>query len=540
MKLINYLFLTAWRRMSLVTLGSVVAGLAGAALIAVIGRAVTGEGDRAALAAAFAGLCVATIVTKSLSEVLLLRLSQAKILEMRLSLSRKLVATPQRRLQEIGKDELMVIMTRDIETFSAALQALPRIFSSMIVVLASMAYMAWLSWQMFIMFLLCMIVCVGGYLLAERRPVLQLARAREQSRHIQTGVRHLIDGSRELQLNGNRSRHFLEHVLGRAARDHASMFLSSMSKYTWYSNTGNILFYQAIGLLLFVVPFFHAETFAVTATLVLVMLYVIRPLGEVMFSMPIVRQAEIALDRVRRLDGRLSDEDPDADIVNADLFGSKTSILHLREVRYSYRTAEGDIFELGPISLEITSGEILFIIGGNGTGKTTLAMLLLGLFEPDAGEIVLNGTLVDDRNRDAYRQMFSAIFADGHLFEHLPFAEAPATQRAAEEYLRSLGLPERVGIADGRFSTIDVSTGQRKRLSLISSYLEDRPIYLFDEWAADQDPEFKHVFYTQIAPELRARGKAVIIISHDDRYFAHADRLVRLDAGRVRGEQQAA
>lgn len=537
MRLIGYLYRSAWRQMVLVSFGSVAAGLAGAALIAVIGKAVVGDGDRTTLAAWFFTLCVVTIVTKSLSEVALLRLSQTKILDLRLSLSRKLIATPQRQLQAIGKDELMVIMTRDIDSFSSALQVLPRVFSNMVVIIASMAYMAWLSWQTLLMFIACMVVCVGGYLVAERRPVMQLARAREQAQHLQASVRNLIEGSRELQLNAMRSGHFLDSVLGRMARDYAAMFVSSMSKYTWYSNTGNILFYQGIAVLLFVAPFIYAAPSAITATLVLVMLYVIRPLGDSMFAMPLLRQADIALDRVMRLHGRLTDGEPGVRSTGA--FGKDVALLELRDVEFGYRTADGDHFELGPISLRIAQGEILFVIGGNGTGKTTLAMLLLGLFEPEGGEIVLNGVPVTDRNREEYRQMFSAIFADGHLFEHLPFPERPEIHRAAERHLRNLGLPDRVSIEDGRFSTITVSTGQRKRLSLVSSYLEDRPIYVFDEWAADQDPEFKRVFYTHIAPELKAKGKAVVIISHDDTYFHCADRLIRLDSGRLRCELAA-
>jgi len=64
-------------------------------------------------------------------------------------------------------------------------------------------------------------------------------------------------------------------------------------------------------------------------------------------------------------------------------------------------------------------------------------------------------------------------------------------------------------------------------------------VYLFDEWAADQDPVFKKVFYTQLLPELKARGKAVLVISHDERYFGAADRVIRLDYGKLAPEGPA-
>src|SRR5256885_14002412 len=67
----------------------------------------------------------------------------------------------------------------------------------------------------------------------------------------------------------------------------------------------------------------------------------------------------------------------------------------------------------------------------------------------------------------------------------------------------------------------------------VHAYLEGRPVLVFDEWAADQDPSFRHLFYTELLPELRARGHLLVVISHDDRYFHLADRIVRMEAGRM-------
>jgi putative ATP-binding cassette transporter len=150
--------------------------------------------------------------------------------------------------------------------------------------------------------------------------------------------------------------------------------------------------------------------------------------------------------------------------------------------------------------------------------------------------MVLNGVEVDDDNREQYRQHFAAVFADFHLFEHLLGDDGPgAEQRTAEatRYVKALGLGHKVSIIDDRFSTVDLSTGQRKRLALVSAYLDDKPFYLFDEWAADQDPTFKRVFYMELLPELKARGKTVIVITHDDAYFQQADRVLKVENGRL-------
>ena len=87
--------------------------------------------------------------------------------------------------------------------------------------------------------------------------------------------------------------------------------------------------------------------------------------------------------------------------------------------------------------------------------------------------------------------------------------------------------------ADGRFSTLDLSTGQRKRLAMVAALLDDKPIYIFDEWAADQDPGFRRYFYEGLLGELKARGKTVLAVTHDDRYFGVADRVVKRGEGGV-------
>jgi putative ATP-binding cassette transporter len=188
---------------------------------------------------------------------------------------------------------------------------------------------------------------------------------------------------------------------------------------------------------------------------------------------------------------------------------------------------------VGPLDLELRPGELLFVVGGNGSGKTTMAKLLTGLYAPEGGQLLWNGAAVTDQNREAYRNTFSAIFADFHLFENLRGVPSEELTGAVEEYLRLFSLEKKLQIVDGRFSTTSLSTGQRKRLAMLVALLEDRPFYLFDEWAADQDPEFREVFYRKLLPELAARGKGVVVITHDDRFFHLAHRVIKLEYGRL-------
>jgi putative ATP-binding cassette transporter len=181
--------------------------------------------------------------------------------------------------------------------------------------------------------------------------------------------------------------------------------------------------------------------------------------------------------------------------------------------------------------MTLVPGELTFLVGGNGSGKTTLAKLLTGLYVPESGEVQLNGQPITDDNRERYRQLFSVVFSDFHLFDSL-LGLGDIDDRA-RDCLTQLQLDNKLEIKDGVLSTVNLSQGQRKRLALLTAYMEDREIYVFDEWAADQDPMFKRVFYYHLLPDLKARGKMVLVISHDDQYYHVADRIVKLEYGQL-------
>ena len=220
----------------------------------------------------------------------------------------------------------------------------------------------------------------------------------------------------------------------------------------------------------------------------------------------------------------------------AALLAASTSsgVLPVRSRVHSYPLDNGEKgFTLGPLDIRIEPGELVFVTGGNGNGKTTVAFLLLGLLVPDKGEITLDGKPIGAAGRDAYRQNFAAVFADAFVFESLLGYGGTHSIEQARSLLVQFQLDHKLSIKDGRFSTVDLSHGQRKRLALLAACIEDRPFYLFDEWAAEQDQNFREIFYTQILTQLKARGKTVIVITHDDRYDHLADRVLCLNAGKI-------
>jgi putative ATP-binding cassette transporter len=155
---------------------------------------------------------------------------------------------------------------------------------------------------------------------------------------------------------------------------------------------------------------------------------------------------------------------------------------------------------------------------------------------------------VGPERRDDYRQLFTTVFSDFYLFEDLAAgpdeeqgeASMQVLPQRALPYLERLEIAHKVSLKNGAFTTTDLSTGQRKRLALVHAYLEGRPVLVFDEWAADQDPTFRHLFYTELLPELRAKGHLLVVISHDDRYFHLADRIITMSAGRIADDRPRA
>lgn len=530
MNLISYLYRQSRRLLLLATVAGALGGLAGAGLVALINSGLADTTRLPDLALPFFGLCAAMLGCKLGAELSLLHLTQAALVRLRVDLSHKLLATPLKKLQALGKHRLLMILTDDVHTFTAAFEWVPVLFVNAVITLACFAYLAWLSWGLLLALGGLLLLGLAAFHWAERRPLALLDRVREQKDVLFRHVRNLVEGSKELQLNSRRGTAFIERVIAPDAEEFRRRFVRGMTGYSLVANLGMLLFYLALGALLFVVTPWMPQPAHVLASFTVTLLYLVRPITDLMMALPSLRQASIALGRIHQLDDELVDAGPPAS--TRPFKSAKPLRLELRGVCHQYPGEREDHpFMLGPIDLDLHQGELVFIAGGNGSGKTTLALLLLGLYAPEAGELRLNGVPVIDANREAYRQHFAAVFSDFHLFEHLLTEQRVPKQ--ADEYIRRLGLAHKVRIVGDRFSTVDLSTGQRKRLALVSAYLEDRSIYLFDEWAADQDPSFRRVFYTELLPELKARGKTVLVITHDDAYFHLADRLIRLDTGRI-------
>ncbi|MUG98445.1 cyclic peptide export ABC transporter [Scytonema sp. UIC 10036] len=297
---------------------------------------------------------------------------------------------------------------------------------------------------------------------------------------------------------------------------------------------GLVALFILIGLLLFIVPLVFAIPTSVRSGYALTIVFMLTPVRALLNILPDLLRANIALENINSLGLSLVAQTTESEIAISSAYQPQWNSLQLIGVSHGYQGEREDSqFTLGPLDLTLCPGELVFVVGGNGSGKSTLVKLLTGLYAPETGSIDFDGQPITDANREWYRQQFSVIFSDFYLFDRLLGLDNSSRDWQIQEYLEKLQLDRKVTVNNGPFSTTALSQGQRKRLALLTAYLENRAIYVFDEWASDQDPVFKKIFYTQLLPELKNQGKAVVAVTHDDRYFDLADRIVKLDYGKV-------
>lgn len=542
MSLIRFLLQRSWRLVALSIVVGIVSGLASAGIIAFVNAAMESTEPTAAVAWSFFGVAVVVVVSKAFSELLLVRLGQEAIADLRMQLSREILRAPLRQVEQLGQHRLLAALNDDAAVIANAYMNLPLICINAATVLGCLAYLGWLSWPLLLATLILMILGGVTFQAYERKALRYFKDARETNDALFHNFRSIMKGVKELKLHRERRHAFVTTVLQPTVTAYKRDFLTGMWLYSIASSWGMFLFYGVIGAVLFVLAPWLSLPLATVTGAMLIVLYMMGPFAQIMEMLQSVGRANVALAKVQDLGLSLaesreakSEAEPGASATAAGgLSEGDWRRLQLARVTHRYyREHEERSFCLGPIDLTVSRGEIVFLIGGNGSGKTSLALLLLGLYTPESGEIRLDDIPIDETNREQYRQLFSVVFSDFHLFETLLGLSHHDLDGQALRYLERLQLGSKVSAKDGALSTLALSQGQRKRLALLTAYLEDRPIYVFDEWAADQDPVFRKVFYTELLPDLKARGKTVFVITHDDHYFFVADRCIRMDFGQI-------
>ncbi|WP_071188201.1 cyclic peptide export ABC transporter [Trichormus sp. NMC-1] len=534
MNVIYFLLRSSWVMVAIAILTGFLSGASSAGLIALISRGAN-QGDTSPLisiAWGFLALVIIALITSIITQVMLIHLSQNAILQLRMRLSRQILASELNHLEQIGNPRLLATLTEDVQAVANAVYIVPFLCIDLATVLGCLVYITWLSGLVLLMLVILMVVGIGSCQWLLNRGSQLLALAREDQDLLFKHLATITDGIKELKLNYQRRQVFLTKNLQSTASQFRRHNIDGLTLFAATTSWGKLLFFFAMGFLLFALPKLLPISPQTLSSYILTFTYLMLPMDNIVSNLPQISKANIALQKIESLGLSLGNRAEISTLPPPIKYFWQS--LQFNGITHTYyREQEDNNFILGSIDLTIYPQEIIFIVGGNGSGKSTLAKLITGLYIPENGEIVFDGELINDQNREWYRQHFAVVFSDFYLFEELLSLENSALDFEAREYIKKLQLKHKVKIENGQLSTTALSQGQRKRLALLTAYLEDRPIYLFDEWAADQDPIFKEIFYTQLLPELRKKGKTILVISHDDRYFHLADRIIKLDYGKI-------
>ena len=510
-------------------------GGANAGLIALLNRALARtDFHDSRMAVAFFATGVLALAARICAGLVLNRLNYQILHQVRLGVCRRVLEAPLRHLEQRGPQAVLTAIIDDSIAMSTAMQIFPQMLISGALIVGCLGYLVSLSWQLFLGVFGVVALAAVGFWWRNLFAAKLTTEARISHERFVGHVGALIRGLKELKLHAPRRNDFRTSLLEATSEQYRDASVRSNRIYIVNAGVGGFVIFFFVGMVLFVLPHLsHAAREALTGY-ALVVLFLQQPFEQILGEFPHLMRGDVALRQLTALGVELGTEPAPELTLTSQASMPPFRSLALVDVVHRYRSdVDGSQFELGPLSLEVARGEVLFIVGGNGGGKTTLAKTLTGLYEPESGRVLWNGEQVDTHNREAYRQLFSTVFSDFQLFDSMLGISKDVVAERGPALLQKLQLTHKVTFEDGRLSSLELSQGQRKRLALLCAYLEDRPVYVFDEWAADQDPRFKEIFYRELIPEMKRAGKTVIVISHDERYFGVSDRIVYLDEGKL-------
>ncbi|GAA0800690.1 multidrug ABC transporter permease/ATP-binding protein [Psychrobacter piscatorii] len=499
----------------------------------------------------FALLVLLLLVTTFVSQYALTRLGHKFVYELRTKLVKQIIDTTVPQIDHLGSARLLASLSSDIQSITVAFVRMPELVQGVILSVGVGLYLGWLSLPLLliVMFWIAMTIWISTILV--KHVYHHLRAIRDINDALYQDYQSIIDGRKELALNHHRAEQIYTHDFLDHAKSYKERVIKSDTYHLSAVNWSNIMMFAAIGVI-FAVSNYLGISMGIATTFSLTILFMQSPLLHAVGAYPTLQTAQVALDKIQSLE--LAEYQP---LFRTDNTSQYWQTISLTDVNYRYNVSNnsvsntsnssdvddqasiakdsdhsGDI--LKDVNLTLQRGDVVFLIGANGSGKSTLAKIITGIFTPTTGAVTIDKQPVDSNNNADYRQLYSAIFSDQHIFKQLIGRQGQQPDKAlVNAWLHKLNLQDKISVADNQLSTDKLSQGQRKRLAMLIAVAEQKDVLLLDEWAADQDPAFRRVFYQTLIPELKALGKTLFIISHDDGYFEHADRLLLMKQGRL-------
>ena len=459
------------------------------------------------------------------------------IYNVRIRLTRKIQQVELLFMEEKGSNFLYARFTKSDALISQAIPQITGAAQMSVLLIFSFLYLAYISPLSFLISMASIIISVFVFLSRTKYIKALLQEVQKKEVNYFKSISHLINGFKEVKINQQKGEDILQNIASQSSEiEKIKIEVGRQESRLW--GHGRILVYTLLPILIFVVPSIteiHSESiYKISSTI----LFITGPIAILINTMPILNRVHLSIDELVKLEEEMDSATGDMGdeaSMNSNFVFSDFEKISVNDVSFSYPDSypsKGSGFLAGPFDEDILKGELLFIVGGNGSGKSTFIKLITGLYYPAKGEICVDSNRIDKTNYPALRNLFSAIYTDFHLFDKF-YGVKNIDASIVNYWLKKMKMEDKVEYSNGGFTRTSLSTGQRKRLAFIAAMLEDKPILVLDEFAADQDPQFRKYFYETLLPELKLMGKTVIAVTHDDHYFHVADRLLKMEEGRM-------
>ena len=481
--------------------------------------------------ALYCGILLCSLCVSVGSFYLMAKISASLVYQLRMGLSTKVLGTDIAKLEKNGEHRIYNALTTDINNISVAMAETPSLIFYCILVLSCLGYLAWLSpGYMGVIGVVLLPVLVLLHFLSSKGTQKSLETRKVQD-DVFFGVRGLVEGAKTLSLNKNRRDYYLQQVVEKDAGRLKTLDFQTRVIWGLNHSVGSMLLFVFIGGVAFwSVKLGEADQ---VGMFIVVMTYCIGPIDYILNTIQLLARGRASLSRLHTLD--LAGRQGLTSVDKVSFSQWQTIQLVALEFVYPPQDDGEKPFSIGPVDLTINRGEIIFLAGGNGSGKTTLVKSLTHLYAPTKGAILVDQKKVQGHEIEAYRELFTMTLSDQYLFEHvIDNKGVPVPDKVIMQWVERMGLSGKVEVINSAFSTTRLSMGQRKRLAFILNVFDDKDIIIFDEWAADQDPHFRAMFYQKLLPELKAAGKTVFAITHDDKYFDCCDVLMFFEQGQFK------
>lgn len=465
------------------------------------------------------------IISKRILSVRIVNLSQNIFWKLRKRIIALVLRTSYDRMVD-KRNEINIALNSDVNALSTASYGVIDFFTSIIIGISIMAYLASVSLVLFAATILTAFLGAFFYSRSQKKVHGRFAEAISLENRYMQKTNALLDGFKEVYMDTRKGKEICERDLETASHNASKVNLEAQTSMMNGQAMVQLLFYGLIGSVLL----FSAKITSLPADAIIKflfsLLFLVGSISTVVTQLPVLTRANASYRHISSISAELES----MQVVNeTDTPVPAFSSLTAENISFVY-PGSADGFSIGPFSFTIRKGEMVFIYGGNGSGKTTFINILMGVYPHSSGELLLNECKLTESDYPAYRRNFAFVASDYYLFEEL-YGVEEVDMESWGQYLDLFELTGHVTLTGRKFSTTKLSTGQRKRLALIAALMEKKPVLVLDEWAADQDPHFRKKFYNEVLPAIQNKGITIIAVTHDDRYYHCADRLFHMEEG---------